>query len=112
MPNPNELNLNNEAIEGDMETMPTGMSGMLTPPQPGIYVFVLPSQEIIYHAFDTVTVKDQGQRLVVNFRDDAALLMEPNMQPYHCNISNRTRTINFKSGPVVVSTPVVQPYSG
>lgn len=103
MANPNELKLTNEEVEGDFENMPTGMSAILTPPQPGIYIFNIPPAEVLYHAFNTIQDPKQGQRLVVEFREEAALLMDPNMQPYHCNISNRTRVINFKSGPVVVS---------
>jgi hypothetical protein len=103
MANPNELKLTNEEVEGDFENMPTGMSAVLTPPQPGIYTFTIPAAEVLYHAFNTQQDAKQGQRLVVEFRDEAALLMDPNAQPYHCNISNRTRVINFKSGPVVVS---------
>ena len=104
MPNPNELNLNNEVIEGDMENMPTGMSSVLTPPQPGIYVFQLPSAEIIYHSFNTVDDDQQGQRLQLTLKEESALKnVTLDGQPYHANLSNRTRTINYKSGPVVVS---------
>lgn len=104
MPNPNDLKLNTEQIEGDFENMPTGMSSVLTPPQPGIYVFQLPPAEIIYNAFDEVQHAKQGQRLQLTLRDEAALKnLTLDGQPYHANLSNVTRTINFKSGPVVVS---------
>lgn len=104
MANPNELNLKNEIIEGvDFDNMPTGMASVPTPPQPGVYVFRLPSAEVIYHSFDTVEDPVQGQRVIAQFKDESALIMEPNGQPYHANISNRTRVINFKSGPVTVS---------
>lgn len=103
MANPNELNLNNEQVEGDFDNMPTGMSGMPTPPQPGIILFQLPSSEIIYQSFSTIAHEQQGQRLQVSFKEDSALIMLPNNQPYHSNLSNVTRVLNFKSGPVVVS---------
>jgi len=104
MPNPNELNLNQEAVEGDFENMPTGMSSVLTPPQPGIFLFELPTPEILYNAFETIQHAEQGQRLQVVFKDESALKnLTLQGQPYHANLSNVTRVINFKSGPVVVS---------
>lgn len=104
MPNPNELKLNEEAVEGDFENMPTGMSSILTPPQPGIYLLELPSAEILYNCFSTVQHDKQGQRLQVEFKDESALKnITLAGQPYHANISNVTRVINFKAGPVVVS---------
>jgi len=104
MANPNELNLTQEQIEGDFDNMPTGMSSVLTPPQPGIYLFQLPPSEIIFESFSTVQHPDQGQRLQINFKDESALVnLTLNNQPYHANLSNVTRVLNFKSGPVVVS---------
>jgi len=104
MPNPNELNLNQEAVEGDFENMPTGMSSVLTPPQPGIYLFELPSPEILYNSFEVTQHAQQGQRLQISFKDESALKnLTLQGQPYHANLSNVTRIINFKSGAVTVS---------
>jgi hypothetical protein len=104
MPDLNELGLNDEAIEGvDFEEMPQGLGSSIRPPQPGIYQFQLPSAEVMFKCFDKLEDADQGQRLVAQFRDAAALKNLTLGEYYNTNISNRTRVINFKSGPVTVS---------
>jgi hypothetical protein len=103
MPNPNDLNLNAEVVEGDFDNMPTGMSKILPPPQPGIYTFTMPSAEVLYNAFETIDDAQQGQRLQVVLEDEAALIIKQTGQPYHAKLNNRVRTMNYKDGPVKVN---------
>jgi hypothetical protein len=55
------------------------------------------------NCFEKQETADQGQRIQAVFRDEAALWNDTVGQPYECRISNRTRTINTKNGPVVLS---------
>jgi len=103
MPNPNDLNLNAEVVEGDFDNMPTGMSKVLPPPQPGIYIFQMPSAEILYNAFETMDDAVQGQRLQIVLEDEAALTLQKTGQPYHAKLNNRTRVMNYRSGAVTVN---------
>jgi hypothetical protein len=105
MPDINSLGLNDEPIEGvDFDEMPQGLGSFPIPPQPGIYEFQLPAAEAIYNSFDVDNSDpEQGQRVVAQFRDAAALKNTTLRNFYNTNISNRTRVINFKSGPVKVS---------
>lgn len=103
MPDINELGLTDEPIEGvDFDAQPQGSPPL--PPQPGIYQFQLPTAEVIYKCFDKDdSDPEQGRRIVAQLRDAAALKNLTLNNMYYANISNRTRTINFKSGPVKVS---------
>jgi hypothetical protein len=105
MPDLNELGLNDEAIEGvDFEEMPQGLGSSIAPPQPGIYQFQLPTAEVMFKCFDKDNSDpEQGQRLMAIFRDAAALKNLTLGGYYNTQISNKTRAINFKSGPVTVS---------
>ena len=103
MPDLNELGLTDEPIEGvDFDAQPQGSAPI--PPQPGIYQFQLPPAEAILKCFDKDdSDADQGRRIVAKFMDSAALRNLTKGDFYRANVSNKTRTINFKSGPVVVS---------
>jgi len=101
MPNLNDLPLNNDPIPDVVVEEQPVLTAPVMPPQPGTYVFRLPTAQAIMNCFDVDETADQGQRLRAALREEAALFNETLEEPYSTNISNRVRSI--KRGDEIVS---------
>lgn len=93
MPNLNDLPLNDERIPDVIVEEQPVLSAPSLPPQPGTYVFRLPTAQALMNCFDMDETADQGQRIRASLRDEAALYNETLEEPYSTNISNRVRYV-------------------
>jgi hypothetical protein len=90
----NQLGLNAEEFtDVDFDKMPTTIGSIIRPPQPGIYLFRLPTARALFSAIETVATTDWGQRVTAKFKDDAALLNVTLNEPYNANLNNTPRFI-------------------
>lgn len=105
MPDINELDLIEEPVgDVDFEKLRTQSMGMRSrPPQPGIYVFRLPSADALRNAFELVNDPQQGQRLRLVLRDEAALQNETLGETYSTSITNVTRIEGKEENQMLVS---------
>lgn len=91
----------------DFDTLPMGFgASFVEPPQPGTYLFRLPSRLQIEKSFEEVDHSEQGKRLRCSFRDDTALYNVTLKEQYQTSLSNVGRLITPKGGtrqPFVVS---------
>lgn len=103
MANLNDLPLNEDTIPDVVVEDQPVLGQMVLPPQPGTYVFRLPSGQAIMNCFQTDETADQGQRLRASLREEAALLNETTGEQYSTNISNRVRYVKRGDDRVAVS---------
>jgi len=93
----NDLNLSPTpyTTDIDFDHMPTGIGGtVIEPPQPGIYVFRLPSAPVLSTCFEKIEpgqTNGQWQRLAAVLRDAAALHNVTLNQPYNARLTNVIR---------------------
>lgn len=105
MANLNDLELSDEPIGNvDVETVPT-FSARNPIPQPGLYVFRLPPAPVIYNCFKLDNTAD-GQYLIAELREEAALLNETTGKFYDARISNRPRILQIRNKETGLKEPV------
>jgi hypothetical protein len=103
MANLNDLPLNEDKIPDVVVEDQPVLGAFTPPPQPGTFVFRLPSGPALFNCFEVDETADQGQRLRASLRDEAALWNETLGEPYSTNISNRVRYIKQGDERVAVS---------
>jgi len=84
------LKFSSDAIDVDLENLPSQGPTIIPPPQPGVYRFKIPTG--LAKGLETIQT-DVGQRLVVILRDDLALQNLTTNQPFPTRISNQERAI-------------------
>lgn len=90
----NQLGLNPETFNDvDFDKMPTSIGGFVRPAQPGMYVVQLPPAQAIFKAIKPIATNDYGQRIAVNFKEDAAFWNVTLGEPYQAYITNTPRAI-------------------
>jgi hypothetical protein len=103
----NNLGLKPNQWDVDFDALPTGFgAAIVDPPQPGTYLFRLPSRVQIEKSFEEFDHAQQGKRLRCSFRDDTALNNLTLGNQYNTTLSNVGRLITPRKGnrqPFVVS---------
>lgn len=84
------LKFSSDAIDVDLDNLPSQGGLIIPPPQPGIYRFKIPAG--LARGMETIQT-DVGQRFVVILRDDLALQNVTLNQPYPTRISNQERAV-------------------
>lgn len=99
MPDLNNLGAAPSSYDVDFDNLPLGFgAAFVTPPQPGAYLFRLPTRAQIEKSFSVEDHPQQGKRLRCTFRDDTALLNITLNEAYSANMTNVTRQIKPRAG--------------
>jgi hypothetical protein len=96
--NLNDLNLVDEQVKDveSFDNLPEGGGAFPKPPQPGTYLFTLPTQ-FTGRMFETIQTPADGARVRVHFEDDKQLKMEDG-KTFRCSITNVARVRNKEGG--------------